>query len=190
MEGNHKLVLALFLILVVILLYLGMMYNIVILPVVGPILNTTSTGKLTAPQLGSGSGSGSVSKPVEKKPYDEMSEAEKIDELIVTYFKPEVDSENKESKIEENNYINELPRNSECKDNYIDCKKWASNGECVINPEFMVYNCKSSCESCDLTPQQLYNVTTIYNNRDSPGCAFHGYSYPDPLAFRMDVFNS
>ena len=194
MEVNREIVLALFLILMVILLYMGIFYNVVVVPIVGPkLLITGESGKISAPKSVSKTvktGSPPISAPVtEVKSFDRMTEAEKINTMIKIYFEAPEEAGKKATNIEENSYINELSRDSNCKDNYIECPKWASNGECVINPEFMVYNCKSSCESCSLTPQQLYNITTIYNARESPGCAFHGYSYPDPLMFKMDVLD-
>ena len=144
---------------------------------------------IIGPRLISNTTSGTPISKSPTKPYDQMTESEKVNTIIQTYFEASSESKDVESNKKENDYIKNLPRDSNCADNYVDCKKWADSGECVINPEFMVYNCKSSCESCSLTPQQLYNVTAIYNDRDPPGCAFHGFSYPDPITFRRDVLN-
>lgn len=35
------------------------------------------------------------------------------------------------------------------------CSYWAANGECQANPEFMLYKCAPSCQSCDLLDWNL-----------------------------------
>ena len=37
-----------------------------------------------------------------------------------------------------------------CEDlhNTVECKGWASNGECRLNPAFMIPNCRKSCKKC------------------------------------------
>lgn len=83
-----------------------------------------------------------------------------------------------EQRAKENEYIKNLPRSKDCEDNYEACPIWASRGECIINPEYMLYNCASSCEACALSDQDKYNVTYIYNNREPAGCVYHGEDYP------------
>ena len=36
----------------------------------------------------------------------------------------------------------------ECKDTDKDCEYWASRGECKKNPNWMLNNCKRSCQNC------------------------------------------
>lgn len=78
----------------------------------------------------------------------------------------------------ENEYIMNLPQSEDCADNYEGCPVWAENGECVINPEYMLYNCAKSCKACALGDQEKYNITYIYNNRPPPACVYHGEDYP------------
>jgi hypothetical protein len=78
----------------------------------------------------------------------------------------------------ENNYILNLPKSKDCKDEYDGCPVWAANGECSINPEYMLYKCASSCEACALNDQDKYNVTYIYNTRPPASCVYHGEDYP------------
>eukprot|EP00794_Sanderia_malayensis_P015044 gene15044-16597_t len=35
-----------------------------------------------------------------------------------------------------------------CVDNHGDCAAWASSGECQKNPDWMLVNCKKSCNAC------------------------------------------
>ncbi len=37
---------------------------------------------------------------------------------------------------------------NECKDNNFECARWAATGECLSNPQFMLQNCKKSCQKC------------------------------------------
>ena len=78
----------------------------------------------------------------------------------------------------DNAYIRGLPKSRDCDDNYKGCAAWAENGECSINPEYMLYNCASSCQACALNSQEKYNVTYIYNKREPSGCVYHGEDYP------------
>lgn len=107
-----------------------------------------------------------------------------------------------EQTEEENQYIESLPWDEEteskkvkknrrkCRDRYNRCKQWAANGECLINPEYMLYNCARSCRACRLNPQQKYNVTRIMNRRDPSKCVYHGAEYPNNLGFLEKLYNS
>ncbi len=118
------------------------------------------------------------------KSYYDMNDGEKINFIINTYFQDtDIDDEMaKKQQTLDNNYISSLPVDGSCKDDYDSCATWASNGECVINPEYMLYHCAGSCKSCQLTPQQKWNLTVMYNKKPVNNCVYHGKngSYPDP----------
>lgn len=38
-----------------------------------------------------------------------------------------------------------------CEDLHPNCRFWANNGECEINPTYMLYQCPKTCRSCTLT---------------------------------------
>lgn len=109
----------------------------------------------------------------------ELTDLEQM-EVVDSMFKDSTQEADKsgEEKQRENDYIKNLPRSSDCEDNYEGCPVWASRGECTINPEYMLYNCASSCEACALNDQEKYNVTYIYNSREPTGCVYHGEDYP------------
>lgn len=92
-------------------------------------------------------------------------------------------------KKAENAFIASLPLSTACNDNYTDCPKWAADGECTINPEYMLYNCAKSCQSCALNEQQKYEVVKIYNTRDPSHCVFHGEDYPSTTRFMYQLHN-
>lgn len=138
-------------------------------------------------------------KPV--KSFMDMTDGEKVDFIIDTYFKAETDVKNNDAKKKaEDNYINSLPvantgsplpGGGTCGNDFDDCQLWAQNGECNINPEFMLYSCPGACGACALTPQQKHNVTVIYNNRAPAGIVSHGQNYPGnfPYLNRMYSYN-
>ena len=35
-----------------------------------------------------------------------------------------------------------------CIDESVDCNEWASRGECVNNPEYMLIGCRKTCHAC------------------------------------------
>lgn len=88
----------------------------------------------------------------------------------------------------ENAYIMNLPQSEDCTDNYEGCPVWAENGECVINPEYMLYNCAKSCKACALGDQEKYNITYIYNNRPPPACVYHGEDYPSTARYLNKLY--
>jgi len=108
----------------------------------------------------------------------ELTELEQMEVLEDMFRDKGDDGKSAEEIKRENEYIKNLPRSSDCDDHYEGCPIWASRGECVINPEYMLYKCPSSCEACVLNDQEKYNVTYIYNTRDPPGCVYHGEDYP------------
>ncbi len=111
--------------------------------------------------------------------FSKMSDGEQLEYIIRLYFDPTVKNIVDEKTIAEDKYIESLPKNSNCSDSFSDCAIWAKSGECTVNPEFMMYNCKKSCQSCAMTPEQLYNYTKIYNSRDAEVCVYRGRTYPD-----------
>jgi hypothetical protein len=135
--------------------------------------------------------------PVDKS-YDEMTDSEKIQYLIEVYFTNDNEkiSGTDRLKVAEDNYINALDRSQPapgtveaalCKDDFDDCGKWAVNGECDINPAFMLYSCKKSCSACKLSEQEKFNMVKILNKRPAPNCVYHGAPYPDRQLF-LDQF--
>jgi hypothetical protein len=99
-----------------------------------------------------------------------------------------VDSKKRDEEIaRENEYIRGLPRSTNCDDKYEGCPVWASKGECIINPEYMLYDCPKSCEACALNSQEKYNVTYIYNKREPPSCVYHGEDYPSVDRYIHDL---
>jgi hypothetical protein len=89
---------------------------------------------------------------------------------------------------QENDYISKLPRSTKCNDNYKGCPAWAANNECVINPEYMLYNCAKSCQACALNDQEKYNITYIYNKRPVTKCVRHGEDYPSMIKYLNKLF--
>lgn len=119
--------------------------------------------------------------------WQEMSPDEKIDYLVTRYLNNDHLAEANPKILQQNQFIASLPQDGNCKDDYDGCKSWAANGECDINPEYMLYNCKSSCKSCALTPQQTEKVTAILNSRSPPGCSYHGAPYPGPFNYYYNM---
>jgi hypothetical protein len=123
------------------------------------------------------------------KSFMQMTSGEQVQFILDNYFEQEDDSSAADQINKENAYINSLPVDgTSCTDNYTDCAKWASGGECSINPEFMLYNCPSSCQSCSLTPQQKNDITVIYNSREPAACVNHGSNYPGPYPFLNKLY--
>lgn len=120
-------------------------------------------------------------------PFDLMTEQEKIDYIFNKYFDTEYDLIEKKKKEDE--YIASLPVSTNCPDLFSECSKWAANDECIINPEFMLYNCPKSCGSCEYTEDDKYNVTKIYNSRPPLHNVYHGENYPGPFPFLNKMYS-
>lgn len=133
-----------------------------------------------------------INQPTQKA-FGDMMEGEKVQFIIDTYFTSHSDDEEvAQSQGKEDAYINSLPVSDQgCTDDYDDCQKWADNGECTINPEYMLYACPKACKACALTPQQKHDVTVIYNQREPARCVNHGENYPGnfPYINRMYDYN-
>lgn len=124
------------------------------------------------------------------KLWEDLSPDEKLDYLVTKYLGYNTGEVENQTKIQnQNQYILSLPQSDDCNDDYADCPSWASNGECDINPEYMLYNCKKSCKSCALNPQQRENISEIFNSRNPPSCVYHGKEYPGPLPEMLKVLN-
>lgn len=118
---------------------------------------------------------------IQPKSFMQMTEGEKVQWIIDTYFKLDDDEEGQAlaaKTAEENQFIESLPADGTCPDLYDKCAVWAANDECTINPEWMLKNCPGSCQSCALTPQQRAKLIRIYNSRPPVHCVYHGASYP------------
>jgi hypothetical protein len=130
---------------------------------------------------------------IQQKSYGDMTEGEKVQFIIDTFFsQQDDDGQAAETRSKEDAYINSLPTSDQgCTDDYDDCAIWAANGECTINPEYMLYACPKSCKACALTPQQKHNVTVIYNQHEPARCVSHGENYPGnfPYINRMYDYN-
>lgn len=108
--------------------------------------------------------------------WDTLSPAQKLQWIIEIYYKPPI---KKKTKDEEEKYLKELPQSRNCDNMYSECDKWAANGDCTVNPEFMLYNCPKSCAACELNPDQKYEATRILNKKDPQTCVYYGKPYPD-----------
>ncbi|KAL7470118.1 hypothetical protein ACHAXS_011509, partial [Conticribra weissflogii] len=44
-----------------------------------------------------------------------------------------------------------------CRDDHPECENWGSQGECVNNPNYMLLNCRKSCDTCNeiITPTEF-----------------------------------
>lgn len=101
-----------------------------------------------------------------------------VNYLFYKYFKG--DDEEKEQYNElvkrkkENLFIESLPYGDDCVDTDADCAEWAKNGECVTNPETMLYKCAKSCRACALKSSDKELIIKIINSRPPYGCVYHG----------------
>lgn len=68
-----------------------------------------------------------------------------------------------------------------CLDSFNDCKKWAKNKECSVNPEYMLFNCAKSCYACNMKDEEKNNLVKYYNSKMPIKEIYHGESYPDRL---------
>lgn len=140
-----------------------------------------------------------VKKAQSTKSFMDMTEGEKVSFIIDTWFTAVSDDETPDSKIKkENDYLESLPvagtgtrlpSGEICGNDFDDCEIWARNGECTINPEFMLYACPGACGACALTPQQKHNVTVIYNNRAPAGSVYHGQNYPGDFPYMNRLYS-
>ncbi len=122
----------------------------------------------------------------DREPVIILEPDDRYEPLSKNLFKTDKKSDAK--KKAENNYINSLPTSTDCADKFDDCPKWAADGECTINPEYMLYNCSKSCQSCALTPQQKFNIVKIYNSRDPEHPVYHGEDYPGTFEYTYKLY--
>lgn len=80
----------------------------------------------------------------------------------------------------EHEFIKTLPVDNTCRDFMPElCQQWSKNNECIVNPEFMLKNCPSSCFTCSMTDGEKNMLSNMYNKRDPINCVYHGgYSIP------------
>lgn len=55
--------------------------------------------------------------------------------------------------VQDGSEENQKPKKDDCEDYHEMCEKWSQKGECKANPEYMLLNCRSSCEVCDYAPE-------------------------------------
>lgn len=56
-----------------------------------------------------------------------------------------------------------------CNDNHELCAKWASQGECKANPNYMIENCMRSCEVCVKYDEKARIYAAMYKKRSDKG---------------------
>jgi ShK domain-like len=134
--------------------------------------------------------------PVDPRSFYELTDGEKVQYIVDTYFlgpDEQGGSPEEAQKAKDAKFIQSLPQdNTSCDDDFEGCAAWAQNGECTVNPEFMLYYCPKSCGACSMTPSQKYKAVQVYNRQPIDKCIFRGESYPDPGRFVRNlesVFN-
>ena len=62
---------------------------------------------------------------------------------------------------------------SDCEDSHPNCEAWARNDECMVNPGFMLYNCKKSCQTCGLDNNNIDQIrdATLEKCQDFGDCS-------------------
>ena len=53
--------------------------------------------------------------------------------------------------------------NISCVDNNNNCSYWSKNNECIINPKYMLYNCKKSCDICYINSNIVKKLVDLYS---------------------------
>lgn len=75
--------------------------------------------------------------------------------------------------------ISDIPfSNSGCMDQFSSCPDWSKNGECTINPEFMLENCPYSCNRCGLNREQKNRIIDYHMSMPPSKCLTRGVPYP------------
>jgi|SRR6185437_3477145 len=122
--------------------------------------------------------------------WDQLSPGEKAQYIADTYFNLVPKSEEDDKIARENAYIASLPQDgTSCQDGFDQCPIWADNNECTINPEFMLYNCASSCKACALNADQKNKLDKIYNSRPPVHCVYHGEDYPGEFQYLNRLYD-
>lgn len=130
-------------------------------------------------------------KPVD---FDKLSSGEQLQYIVDTYF-PEIPVEEDTSgaaqqQAQDKAFVASLPvDNTSCSDSFDDCSTWADDGECEINPEFMLYNCPKSCKGCQYSEQDRSRLTRIYNSRPPAHCVYHGQDYPGNFQYMNRLYD-
>jgi hypothetical protein len=80
------------------------------------------------------------------------------------------DNNTNDVKIPKGSNAQGIPRKvdlSQCYDRYEQCAEYARQGECEINPGWMIVSCPRSCEACHLLdpkarcPRHVLNISSI-----------------------------
>jgi hypothetical protein len=122
--------------------------------------------------------------------WNKLTDGEKGQYIVDTYFTYLPENEQISAQQEQDDtYINSLPKNSDCDDVFDECANWADDGECKINPEFMLYKCPKSCEVCSISEQNKNKMTRIYNSRPLEHCVYHGASYPGEFKYLNKMYD-
>lgn len=153
----------------------GVLIFLLILIIIKLILN-----KFDLSLFSRGKNTGSLSYLDYETNWKKMTPAERM-QWIINNNHGELDAKQKETKkiIEENIFINTLNWSDKgCSDSFGSCSTWADNGECKINPEYMLYFCPKSCKACKLNPRQKYKLTEMWNSKMPEHCVYHGKPYP------------
>lgn len=86
-------------------------------------------------------------------------------------------------------FIKNLPHDNNCEDTYRDCELWAKNGECEVNPEYMLFQCPKSCYACKYTDDDKARLDKIYNSRMPDRCIYHAAEYPSEFSFLNKLYD-
>lgn len=125
--------------------------------------------------------------------WNKLSAGEQVQYIADTYFNIHGDtSDSKPKSIEEKakTIIAELPiDNTSCTDNYKDCYIWANNGDCKINPEYMLYNCAKSCSACKYTNEDKTSLVKLLNSDKPSKCVYYGKEYPDEYQYLNKLYD-
>lgn len=124
--------------------------------------------------------------------WDKLTPGEKVQYISNLYFPiiSEQAKENINQISDENDFIASLPKDdTTCENGFSKCPDWAKNGECEINPEFMLYNCAKSCKACKYTDEDKNKLDKIYNSRKPSHCIYHGEEYPGEFSYLNKLYD-
>jgi len=100
---------------------------------------------------------------VEVSNTEDITTKEKKEEVIVDK-KGEIIIDNmKKGEIVIDN-IKKVEMNANYNDNDLNCSRWAYNGECLFNPNYMLENCKSSCGMNGVPIELVNTIKKNYSN--------------------------
>jgi len=94
------------------------------------------------------------------------TENKQIDEAAYARGKSEAEAKCEADKPKVSQYGAQFPAGtSDCDDDHPSCPEWAKNDECFINPGYMLYKCKKSCQTCGLTENTRDQIRESNLNR-------------------------